>query len=91
MITNRVLRGGSWAECMRHAVCTDFAPGSHDTVLGFRPVAKAIPPDSARVARGGSWFSIARTVRCAIRGADRPALCYPFLGLRPVAKANHES
>lgn len=90
MSTVRVRRSGSWLGDPRSMRCANrgaLVSGYRSDQLGLRPVAKAIPPDSARVASGCSWFSIARTTRCVIRGADCPALCYPFLGLRPVAKA----
>lgn len=88
MTTRRILRGGAWSHlfvrCASH-LATDAV--RCDGFYGFRPVAKAIPADSARVARGCCWFSIAQTVRCAIPLPAAPTARYPFLGLRPVAKA----
>jgi formylglycine-generating enzyme required for sulfatase activity len=91
MTTDRVLRGGSWILDVRHVRCArryDYDQDNRNAIFGFRPVAKAIPPDSLRVLRGGSWILYAQYVRCAYRRASEPGFRLTFSGLRPVAKAN---
>jgi formylglycine-generating enzyme required for sulfatase activity len=91
MTTKRVLHGGSWfngfARVERCAFRSALGPGFRHANLGLRPVAKAIPPDSPRILRGGSLLSDARLARCAFRNTSSPGIHYVFLGLRPVAKA----
>jgi hypothetical protein len=42
--------------------------------------------DFDRVLRGGSWFNVARSVRCASRFANDPGLRLENRGFRPVAE-----
>ncbi len=91
MTTVRVMRCGSWSNEARYVRCARrlaIDAVRCDGFYGFRPVAKAIPPDSARVLRGGSWLYIAQYVRCARRTATAygPGSRSAIFGFRPVAK-----
>lgn len=89
MITNRVLRGGSWIYVARLVRCAfRFAdvPGTRAEYYGFRPVAEAFPP--SRILRGGSWLFDTKDGRCAYRETSDPGHCDTSFGFRPVAKAN---
>jgi formylglycine-generating enzyme required for sulfatase activity len=85
-----MLRGGSWLHLAQGVHCVSRSAFEHHLgyyYFGFRPVAKALPPDSLRVLRGGSWILYAQYVRCAYRRASEPGFRLLFSGLRPVAKA----
>jgi formylglycine-generating enzyme required for sulfatase activity len=84
------MRGGSWLYIAQYLRCTRrtaYDPGSRNSILGFRPVAKAIPLHILHILRGGSWLLTAQHMRCADRNAVGPSNHNKDLGFRPVAKA----
>jgi len=91
MSTARIWRSGSWLGDARFVRCAsrdaDVSSYCSDRI-GFRPMAKALPPNRERVLRGGSWFTTKQNVRSAIRHAVSPRTHYTDYSFRPVAKAN---
>ncbi|MEM9558541.1 MAG: formylglycine-generating enzyme family protein [Acidobacteriota bacterium] len=67
------LLGNVWEWCEDHWNGGDYAAGATD------PVARE---GSGRVIRGGSWYSLARNVRSAVRDGDGPAVRDSYVGFR---------